>query len=103
MNHKEIIVKLEVIEETLSAIKDLLADKPEKTEATKTARGEEQAVISKEDVRKLLVEKSNIDGGIYRAAVKDLVRKYSETGQLSTINPEHYTDLLKELEAVGNA
>ena len=103
MNHKEIIAKLEAIEDALSAIKGLLAGKPEKAEAPKTEKAEEQPALSKEDVRKLLVEKSNMDGGAYRAAVKDLVRKYSETGQLSTISPEHYPDLMKELEAVGNA
>lgn len=102
MNNKEIIAKLEVIEETLSAIKCLLADKLVNSVTPETERQKEPAAPSKEDVRKLLVEKANMEGGIYRAAVKGLVRKYSETGQLSTISPEHYPDLMIELEAVGN-
>lgn len=59
--------------------------------------------ISKEDVRKLLVAKSNADGGAYKPAVKELVKKYSETGQLSSIPEEKYADVVAELEGIGNA
>ena len=59
--------------------------------------------ISKEDVRKLLVAKSNADGGVYKPAVKELVRKYSETGQLSSIPADKYADVIAELEGIGNA
>lgn len=58
--------------------------------------------ISKEDVRKLLVAKSNADGGAYKPAVKELVRKYSGTGQLSSIPAEKYAEVLAELEGIGN-
>lgn len=99
----EIIAKLEIIEETLSAIKNLLADTPKETDFPAAEAPDAAASISKEDVRKLLVEKSNMDGGIHKPAVKDLVKKYSGTGQLSAIAPEHYASLLKELEGIGNA
>lgn len=59
--------------------------------------------ISKEDVRKLLVAKSNADGGAYKPAVKELVKKYSGTGQLSSIPTEKYADVVAELEGIGNA
>lgn len=84
------------------------------TEA-KTAKKEEPVVqttenapakettISKEDVRKLLVAKSNADGGVHKPAVKALVKKYSTSGQLSDIAPEQYGAVIKELEAIGNA
>lgn len=63
----------------------------------------EEATISKEDVRKLLVAKSNADGGVHKPAVKALVKKYSTSGQLSAIAPEQYGSVIKELEAIGNA
>lgn len=62
-----------------------------------------ETTISKEDVRKLLVAKSNADGGVHKPAVKALVKKYSTSGQLSAIAPEQYGAVIKELEAIGNA
>lgn len=99
----EIIAKLEIIEETLSDIKNLLADTLKETDFPTVEAPDAVVSISKEEVRKLLVEKSNMDGGIHKPAVKNLVKKYSDTGQLSTIAPEHYAGLLKELEGIGNA
>lgn len=62
-----------------------------------------EKTITKEDVRKLLVSKSNADGGVYKPAVKELVKKYSGTGQLSSIPTEKYADVVAELEGIGNA
>ena len=62
-----------------------------------------ETTISKEDVRKLLVAKSNADGGVHKPAVKALVKKYSTSGQLSDIAPEQYGAVIKELEVIGNA
>lgn len=62
-----------------------------------------ETTISKEDVRKLLVAKSNADGGVHKPAVKALVKKYSTSGQLSDIAPEQYGAVIKELEAISNA
>lgn len=62
-----------------------------------------EAAISKEDVRKLLVAKSNADGGVHKPAVKALVKKHSTSGRLSDIAPEQYGAFIKELEAIGNA
>ena len=77
--------------------------KPAKTEEKATPEPAAEKAISKEDIRKLLVAKSNADGGAYKPAVKELVKKYSETGQLSSIPAEKYADVITELEGIGNA
>ncbi len=59
--------------------------------------------LTKENVRKLLIEKSDQDGGEHRPEVKALVRKYSENGNFSTVDPERYEALAAELEVIGNA
>lgn len=76
---------------------------PAKTEKKAAPLVAAEKVISKEDIRKLLVAKSNADGGAYKPAVKSLVKKYSETGQLSSIPAEKYADVIAELEGIGNA
>lgn len=63
---------------------------------------DKKPALTKEDVRKLLVAKSNEAGGKYKPQVKALVRKYSENGNLSTVKPEQYEALTAELEVIGN-
>ena len=60
---------------------------------------EPEKAYSKEDVRKLLSEKS-VAG--FREEAKALVRKYGG-GSLTDVDPSKYPDLVKEAEALGNA
>ncbi len=80
-------------------------EKPKAEPAKKqmTPAPAKEPAFSKEDVRKLLVAKSNADGGAYKPAVKALVKKYSTTGQLSDIPAEKYADVAAELETIGDA
>lgn len=81
-----------------------VANKPKaiETKAT-TPTKEEVAAYTKEDVRKLLADKSTADGGAYKPAVKALVKKYSSTGQLSDIPADKYAEVVAELGEIGNA
>lgn len=99
----------------LNAINDLkkcFSEEPKAVAAKKTKAieakaevpaTEEIAIFTKEDVRKLLADKSTADGGAYKPAVKALVKKYSSTGQLSDIPAEQYAEVVAELGAIGNA
>lgn len=81
-----------------------MADKPKAIEKKATTPvKEEVAAYTKEDVRKLLADKSTADGGAYKPAVKALVKKFSSTGQLSDIPAEKYAEVVAELGAIGNA
>lgn len=62
----------------------------------------EKKSLSKTEVRELLVAKSNLDGGKYKADVKVLVQKYGDGGTFSSIKPESYDDFVAELEVIGN-
>ena len=92
---------------TAESLKAFYSSEIETGQEVKTAEKQEKEVptgtpISKEELRKLLVAKSNADGGAYKPAVKELVRKYSGTGQLSSIPAEKYAEVLAELEGIGN-
>lgn len=81
-----------------------VANKPKAIEEKATTpTKEEVAVYTKEDVRKLLADKSTADGGAYKPAVKALVKKYSSTGQLSDIPADKYAEVVAELGEIGNA
>ena len=69
------------------------AKAPEVTEPT----------YSKEDVRALLSQKAKIDGCKYKTDVKNLVAKYSSDGTLTKVPEDKYSELMAELEVVGNA
>lgn len=58
---------------------------------------EPERTYTKEDVRKLLAEKS-VAG--FREQAKALVKKYGG-GSLTDVNPSQYPDLVKEAEALG--
>jgi hypothetical protein len=58
---------------------------------------------TKEEVRALLAKKANENGGAYKSAVKELVKKYGNGGSLTNVKPEDYPALVAEMEAVSNA
>lgn len=101
---KELVKVAEVLKAFYSSENETEQEvKPMETQEKKVPEPPAEKNISKEDVRKLLVAKSNADGGVYKSAVKELVRKYSETGQLSSIPADKYADVIAELEGIGNA
>ncbi len=63
---------------------------------------EPEATISFEDVRKILSAKSSAEDGKYKAEVKALVAKYSETGTLKGVPETSYAALIAESEVIGN-
>ncbi len=86
--------------ETLADISTGLADlfSSPQGEALPTKTEEDKPKITLVDVRKILAEKSR-NG--YREEVKALITKYG-ANVLSEISEEHYPDLLKDAEAIGN-
>ena len=57
----------------------------------------------KEEIRALLAAKAAESDGIYRAQVRDLVKKYGNGGSLTDVNPKDYADLAADTEAIGHA
>ncbi len=88
-------------------------DKPVKAEKkTETAPAEEYAddeestepvTYTKEDVRAKLAQKAKADGGKYKGDVKGIVAKFSSDGTLTGVPADKYSELVAELEVVGNA
>ena len=69
--------------------------KPEALPAAKPAAEPEKKTYTKEEVRKVLSEKS---GNGYREQVKTLLKKYGASN-LSSINPDDYAAVVAEAEA----
>ncbi len=67
-------------------------------EATEPAK-----TITFEEVRKVLAGKSSEEDGKYKAQVKALVAKYSDTGNLKGVPEDKYAALVAEAEVIGNA
>ena len=63
----------------------------------------EEKTYSKEEVRAMLSQKAKIDGCKYKVEVKELVAKYSSDGTLTKVPEDKYSELMAELEVVGNA
>ena len=63
----------------------------------------EEKTYTKEEVRATLSQKAKLDGCKYKAEVKAIVAKYSEDGTLTKVPEDKYSELMAELEVVGNA
>ena len=59
--------------------------------------------FSKEEIRAMIAAKANEADGIYKADVRNLVRKYGNGGSLTDVDPKDYAALAAEVEAIGNA
>ena len=70
----------------------------EEVETNEGSKDVKEPTIPFEKVRKLLAEKSQAG---YTAEVKELINKYGAT-KLSDIAPEHYEEVLREAEVLGN-
>ena len=54
------------------------------------------------EVRSALGEKAKANDRKYKPEVKALVEKYSSDGTFTGISSDKYTELMKELEGIGN-
>lgn len=70
---------------------------------TKQRESKPEKTYSKEEIRAMLAAKANEADGIYKADVRNLVRKYGNGGSLTDIDPKDYAALAIEVEAIGNA
>ena len=73
------------------------------TEESPTKERPEGKTYTKENVRSKLAQKAKADGGKYKADVKGIVSKFSSDGTLTGVPAEKYSQLVAELEVIGNA
>lgn len=102
------IYSSEDTEQPKSVKKDKSVKAEKKTEpapAEESAAEEksEPVTYTKEEVRAKLAQMSKADAGKYKADVKGIVAKYSSDGTLSGIPTDKYSEVVAELEVVGNA
>lgn len=93
-------------EGTLSATKEekpIKVDKPALAEETAIEEKSEPVTYTKEDVRSKLAQKAKADSGKYKGDVKGIVAKFSSDGTLTGVPTDKYSELVAELEVVGNA
>lgn len=77
-------------------------EEPAASEA-KQPESKPEKTYSKEEIRAMLAAKANEADGIYKADVRNLVRKYGNGGSLTDVDPKNYAALAVEVEAIGNA
>lgn len=124
MKNTEVASLFKTIADSFMALSEIYSSATEQTEQPKaTAKKEkpvkvsepapatdtpaepvtEEKTYSKEDVRAMLSQKAKIDSCKYKVEVKELVTKYSSDGTLTKVPEDKYSELMAELEVVGNA
>lgn len=123
MKNKEIAELLETIADSFMTLRDIYAtssdektqlkstkeDKPAKQPKQVPEADAEQetsvktATYTKEDVRAMLAQKAKADGGRFKADVKEIVAKFSSDGTLTGVPEDKYSELVADLEVLGNA
>lgn len=124
MKNTEVASLFKTIADSFMALSEIYSSATEQTEQPKaTAKKEkptkvsepapatdtlaepvtEEKTYSKEDVRAMLSQKAKIDSCKYKVEVKELVAKYSSDGTLTKVPEDKYSELMAELEVVGNA
>ena len=97
--------------ETAQALKDYYsapAPTEEKVEKTKKEtpkeepKEDEPKTYKDVEVRAALGEKAKVENKKYKPEVKALVEKYSNDGTFTGIPADKYTELMTELEGIGN-
>ena len=94
--------------ETAQALKDYhsapATTEEEKPKKPKKEEPKEDAPKTYKDVevRAALGEKAKVDNKKYKPEVKALVEKYSSDGTFTGIPADKYTELMDELEGIGN-
>ena len=77
--------------------------KPAKKETPKEEPKEDAPKTYKDvEVRAALGEKAKVENKKYKPQVKALVEKYSNDGTFTGIPADKYTELMTELEGIGN-
>lgn len=79
------------------------ASEPEPNTDTPAETETDVKTYTKEEVRATLSQKAKLDGCKYKSEVKAIVAKYSEDGTLTKVPEDKYSELMAELEVVGNA
>lgn len=124
MKNKDLASIYKTIADSFMALSEIYSSATEETEQPKaTAKKEkpvkvsepvpatdtpaepvtEEKTYTKEEVRAMLSQKAKIDGCKYKVEVKELVAKYSSDGTLTKVPEDKYSELMAELEVVGNA
>ncbi|MGN0327703.1 MAG: hypothetical protein ACI4D4_01855 [Lachnospira sp.] len=83
--------------------KPVKVSEPVTTEELPAESDAEAKTYTKEEVRAMLSQKAKIDGCKYKIEVKNLVAKYSSDGTLTKVPEDKYSELMAELEVIGNA
>lgn len=123
MKNKEIAELFGTIADSFMALHDIYAtpadektqskstkkDKPAKQPKQVPEADAEQetsvktATYTKEDVRAMLAQKAKAEGGKFKVSVKEIVAKFSSDGTLTGVPEDKYSELVADLEVVGNA
>ena len=77
-------------------------EKPKKSTKKEAPKEDAPKTYKDVDVRAALAEKNKLENKKYSPQVKALVTKYSTDGTFSGIPAEKYTELMTELEGIGN-
>lgn len=83
--------------------KPVKVSEPVTTEEPPAEAKTEEKTYTKEVVRATLSQKAKLDGCKYKSEVKAIVAKYSEDGTLTKVPEDKYSELMAELEVIGNA
>ena len=91
-----VVSDMRSLADSIQAVADAMAGN-EPTKAVKESEPKKKEIIL-EEVRAKLAEKSQ--AGL-TAEVREIIKKYGSS-KLSEIDPEHYADVLKDAEVLGN-
>ena len=125
MKNSEVATLFKTIADSFQSLSDIYSSAPEETPKPKAKEAKEAKVetpapaeetsaeaetpveeaktYTKEEVRATLAQKAKLDGGKYKNDVKAMVAKYSSDGTLTNVPEDKYSELMAELEVVGNA
>ena len=121
MKNKELAALFKTIADSFSALSEIYSSAEEppkaklkKEKAPKTddnapaesppteEKSEEPVTYTDVEVRAALGEKAKVENKKYKPEVKALVEKYSNDGTFTGIPADKYTELMTELEGIGN-
>lgn len=86
--------------ETAEGLKDLCSNTTDNKE--ENLKESDIKTYTDVEVRSALGEKAKVENRKYKPEVKALVEKYSSDGTFTGISSDKYTELMKELEGIGN-
>ena len=117
MKYKEIATLLKTIADSFLALSEIYSSAEDdfppmkespsvaaesSTEEEPTPETEpESKSYTKEEVRGVLSAKANAENGKFKAAVKDIVKKYGNGGSLTNVDAKDYAALVADVEALA--